>query len=310
MGLIKLIFISPEETRLRAGWRLILQIIFMVILSACLLIPWVFIQGQIPSSRGLLAFQVVELIGVTLSIILARRFLDRRSVGSLGLMVSKQSLIDVLVGIGITFFMMGLIYLVEYGLGWLTFIRYAWDVDSLGMVISQILVSVLAFVLVGWNEELLSRGYHLQNLADGLNLFWGVVLSSVGFGLLHIANPNASWISSLGIFLAGVFLAYGYLRTLQLWLPIGLHIGWNIFEGVIFGFPVSGMETYRLIQTSVNGPDLWTGGAFGPEAGLVVVPALLLGALMVWAYTRCCRGNAISIGEGTIPVTTLPNKER
>jgi hypothetical protein len=106
------------------------------------------------------------------------------------------------------------------------------------------------------------------------------------FGLLHIFNPNATWVSTAGIFFAGVYLAYGYIRTKQLWLPIGLHIGWNFFEGVVFGFPVSGLDIYALTRITVNGPDLWTGGAFGPEAGLIVLPALLLGGFLIFLYTR------------------------
>jgi membrane protease YdiL (CAAX protease family) len=128
----------------------------------------------------------------------------------------------------------------------------------------------VVFILVGWNEELLSRGYQMQNIASGTNLFWGVVLSSSVFALLHLGNPNATWVSTAGIFFAGVFLAYGYIRTKQLWLSIGLHIGWNFFEGVVFGFPVSGLDIYALTRIEVSGPELWTGGAFGPEAGLIV----------------------------------------
>jgi hypothetical protein len=106
---------------------------------------------------------------------------------------------------------------------------------------------------------------------------------------LHLGNPNATWVSAAGIFLAGLFLAYGYLTTKQLWLPIGLHIGWNFFEGVVFGFPVSGLDIYRLMRTTISGPDLWTGGAFGPEAGLVLLPGLLLGAALIFAYSRFIR---------------------
>lgn len=149
---------------------------------------------------------------------------------------------------------------------------------------------LLAFLLVGWNEEILSRGYHLQTLASGLNLFWGIVLSSAIFGVLHLSNPNATWSSAVGIFLAGMFLAYGYVRTHSLWLPIGLHIGWNTFEGVVFGFPVSGLKVYPLTRISVEGPELLTGGNFGPEAGLVVLPALLLGTLLVHWYPKIVRG--------------------
>ncbi len=142
------------------------------------------------------------------------------------------------------------------------------------------------FIFVGWNEELLSRGYHLQTLASGTNLFWGVVISSSVFGLAHLGNPNATWVSAAGIFFAGLFLAYGYLRTGQLWLSIGLHIGWNFFEGVVFGFPVSGLDIYRLIRHQIQGPVIWTGGAFGPEAGLIVLPALVVGSVLIYFYTR------------------------
>jgi hypothetical protein len=89
----------------------------------------------------------------------------------------------------------------------------------------------------------------------------------------------------MGIFLAGVFFAYAYIRTKQLWLPIGMHIGWNFFEGVVFGFPVSGLEPYALTRITVQGPEIWTGGVFGPEAGLIVLPALILGAFLIYLYT-------------------------
>jgi hypothetical protein len=141
-------------------------------------------------------------------------------------------------------------------------------------------------VSVGFYEELLFRGYYLQNLADGTNLPVAVLLSSAVFGLAHLGNPSSSWIAALGILAAGLFLSFAWLRTRSLWLPIGLHIGWNFLEGPIFGFEVSGTPTTSLIQQSVDGPLLFTGGAFGPEAGLVVLPALALGAGLIWWYTR------------------------
>jgi hypothetical protein len=98
-------------------------------------------------------------------------------------------------------------------------------------------------------------------------------------------NPNLSWLAFLGLFLSGLFLAYGYLRTEQLWLPIGLHLGWNFFEGIVFGFPVSGNYTYQLVRQTTTGPELITGGAFGPEAGLILLPALLLGTAGIYWYT-------------------------
>jgi membrane protease YdiL (CAAX protease family) len=286
MTLLKTILLSPDEPRLRAGWRLLIQTIVLLVISTCVGLPLILLTGSLGASESLLPLEVAEFMGISLSIFLARRFLDKRSFKGLGLKIDGQALVDVVAGFGITFVMMGLIYVGACLLGWLTFSGYAWNTDSTQTVISQISISFLGFILVGWNEELLSRGYHLQNLEDGLNTLWAVIISSAIFGGLHLNNPNAIWLSALGIFFAGVFLAYGYLRTRQLWLPIGLHIGWNFFEGVIFGFPVSGIATYRLIRTSVTGPELWTGGLFGPEAGLLVLPALLLGAFLVNIYTR------------------------
>lgn len=281
------IFISSDEPRLRAGWRLLLQTLIMIILAIALqyAIEFLFTPGQ----NGNIDFfigQILELIIFAASIYIARRFLDKRSFSSLGVQVNKQMLIDLLTGIAITFVMMGLIYLFEFTIGWLTFDSFAWQTEPASNVGMSVLIFFAVFVLVGWNEELLSRGYHLQTLASGTNMFWGILISSSFFGLAHLGNPNATWVSAAGIFFAGVFLAYGYVRTGQLWLSIGLHIGWNFFEGVVFGFPVSGLDIYRLIRHEVHGPIIWTGGAFGPEAGLIVLPALLMGAALIYLYTK------------------------
>ncbi len=278
------VFISPDEPRLRAGWRLLFHILIMIpigmIIGAASKVLFPFWRG------GVLQEQLISLIIMTSSIFIARRWFDKRPFTSLGLKLEPKMWIDLLAGIGITFLQMGFIYLVMYALGWITFDGFAWEFESASSVTSGLVGMFVAFVLVGWNEELLSRGYQLQNLADGINLVWGVIISSAVFGILHLGNPNATWLSAAGIFLAGVYLAYGYIRTKQLWLPIGLHIGWNFFEGVGFGFPVSGMDFFRLTRITVDGPELWTGGAFGPEAGLIVVPALILGMILIYIYTQ------------------------
>ncbi|MEP7136859.1 MAG: type II CAAX endopeptidase family protein [Chloroflexota bacterium] len=288
-GFFAAIFLSSNEPRLRAGWRLLIQTILYLVLSVVAFI--------ISSSLGLggsttsILDQIISLFAVTLSVYIARRWLDKKSFESLGFKLSQQTWLDILAGIGITFVQMGFIYIVMLGLGWLTFTGFAWNFDPIGMVISNVLIFFIVFIFVGWNEELLSRGYHLQTIASGINLFWGVIISSAVFGLLHLGNPNATWISAAGIFFAGIYLAYGYVRTKQLWLSIGLHIGWNFFEGVVFGFPVSGLDIYPLLRIKVTGPELWTGGAFGPEAGLIVLPSLIVGGLLIYLFTKNRNGN-------------------
>ena len=290
---LKNIFLSPDEPRLRAGWRLVIQTIVLIALAFCAGIPislLFLIPGlELPDGLFLALNQVIELIAITGSVFLAVRFLDKRSISSIGLKFDKWPGLDIVAGIVITFFMMGFIYLIQWALGWLTFDGFAWETDDLLTVLGGAVGMFIVFTLVGWNEELLSRGYHLQTLASGLNLFWGVLISSAVFGVLHLGNPNATWISAAGIFFAGLFLATGYLTTRQLWLSIGLHIGWNFFEGVVFGFPVSGLDIYRLMHITVDGPELWTGGAFGPEAGLVVLPGLVLGVVLILVYGKFLR---------------------
>ena len=281
------IFISSNEPRLRAGWRLLLQTLLMVILAVILqsVLSMAIIRGG-SGNNDLFISQILELTIFVTSIYIARRFLDKRSFVSLGLQINKQAFTDIFSGIAITFVMMGSIYFAETAAGWLTFESFAWQNESVSNVSTGVLTFLAVFIFVGWNEELLSRGYHLQTLASGTNLFWGVIISSSLFGLGHLGNPNATWVSAAGIFFAGIFLAYGYLRTGQLWLSIGLHIGWNFFEGVVFGFPVSGLDIYRLIHHQVQGPEIWTGGAFGPEAGLIILPTLAMGSGLIYFYTR------------------------
>ncbi|OQY87863.1 MAG: hypothetical protein B6D38_11325 [Anaerolineae bacterium UTCFX1] len=294
---MKRIFLTADKSRLRAGWRLALQTIlaFLFLAGAGILIgvalyitsPDLIEEFTNSSTPAMTALSMIaKALAFTASIFLTRRFFDKRSIASLGLTINFQALSDVLAGIVITFVQMGFIYLLMRAFGWITFQGFAWNFDPPDQVVGNVLLFLFIFLLVGWNEELLSRGYHLQTLASGLNLFWGVAISSVIFGFLHIFNPDASWAAALGTALAGLFFAFAYLRTKQLWLPIGLHIGWNFFEGVGFGFPVSGLTIYPLTRIEVSGPELWTGGGFGPEAGLIALPALIIGVGLIILLTR------------------------
>jgi len=142
-------------------------------------------------------------------------------------------------------------------------------------------------VMAGFLEELLFRGI-LFRLSSRVVGTWGALLfTSSLFGLAHLANKGATLSSGVAIMLeAGVLLGAAYAVTRRLWLPIGLHIGWNFTEGSVFGMQVSGNAADSgLLRGSLSGPRLLTGGAFGPEASIVAVILCLLVAAYLLSRT-------------------------
>lgn len=291
------VIFSPEDGRLRAGWRLLVHTVLLIITLAVFqggltfLILRLGLAGvgdlQATMEGGLVTIMllVASAIAFTLATWIAWRWLDRKPFLELGLNWTPEAGRDLAFGTLLPAALFAGIYVVEWAAGWLTFHGWAWEMGP-SRVIPQLIAWLVIFLIVGYQEELLSRGYHLQTLIDGLNLTWAVVISSSVFAILHIFNPSADLTSTLGIFAAGLFLAYGWIRTGQLWVPIGIHIGWNFFQGPIFGFRVSGLETFHLVSHSVDGPSLLTGGEFGPEAGLLGLAAMALGTAATWWYTR------------------------
>jgi hypothetical protein len=255
-------------------------------------IPADWVMHALPSGKveaNLLAATIISSLAITLSVYFARRVFDHRSFLSLGVRWNSTAAKDLGAGIAISGILMALIYLVELGLGWSEFQGLSWQTIGWDQVLSLLFIAILVWFLVGWSEELLFRGYWLQNLRDGTNFSLGVLLSSAVFAIEHVANPNFSWEALFGLFISGLFFAFAYWRTNLLWLPIGLHIGWNFFESSVFGFPVSGLDFPHLIAQTAKGPTIITGGRFGPEAGLILIPALVLGIGLIVFYTRKLR---------------------
>jgi hypothetical protein len=79
-------------------------------------------------------------------------------------------------------------------------------------------------------------------------------------------------------------LVYAYLKSGQLWLPIGLHLGWNLFQASIFGFASSGHISPSLISQSTVGPDWLSGGEFGAENSIFIVPIIIISLYIMHLY--------------------------
>lgn len=246
------------------------------------------------------------LVAFLLSVWFAGRFLDRRRFADFGFRFGPSWWVDLGFGLALGALMITTIFLIELVAGWTTITEtFKSGINGIAFPI-DILCALVTFVCVGILEELLARGYQLKNLAEGLNFKFfspkgAIVLAALDtsavFGLLHAFNPRASMISTLNLMLAGILYATAYLLTGELAVPIGFHIMWDFFGGSVFGFPVSGFDPGRtFIIIRQGGPDLWTGGAFGPEVGLLGTGARLVGILLIIGWVRLRHGK-VSLQE-------------
>jgi membrane protease YdiL (CAAX protease family) len=139
------------------------------------------------------------------------------------------------------------------------------------------------FVPAAIHEELVFRGYLLQKPAR-LHLIASVALTSLLFALVHGGNPAVGTIALVNIVLAGVLLALAWVWRRNLWIPIGIHVVWNVFSGPVLGHEVSGLSLPKtLLRTVDPGPDLLTGGAFGIEASIyLTIAELAVIAFLIW----------------------------
>lgn len=144
-------------------------------------------------------------------------------------------------------------------------------------------------------EELMLRAFLFRWVEKLIGTWWALLLTAVIFGFLHLMNPHAGLWSAIAIAIAGGgMLAAAYAATRNLWVPIGLHFGWNYAEGGIFGTDISGVSAPKgLVDGVLSGPSLLTGGEFGPEASLYTVftGAVVTCALM-WLARR--RGHIVA----------------
>jgi hypothetical protein len=148
------------------------------------------------------------------------------------------------------------------------------------------------------SEEIFFRGFLFRVVAVLGGKWTALAISSAIFGFAHYNNAGASVWSSVAIAIeAGGLLGAAYSASGSLWLPIGIHAGWNFAEGPIFGTAVSGYTEYAgWVTGSLRGPDLLTGGAFGPEAS-IVTPVVCL-ALAAYYLRKMARARSTTEPDG------------
>ncbi|GGZ04037.1 CPBP family intramembrane glutamic endopeptidase [Streptomyces poonensis] len=185
-----------------------------------------------------------------------------------------------------------------------------YDVDGLGSVTGAL--GLLGFMAAAAaTEEVVYRGVLFRIVEERIGTYAALVSTGLVFGLSHLLNEDATLWGGLAIAIeAGFMLAAAYAATRSLWLTIGVHFGWNFAAAGVFSTEVSGNGASQgLLDASTSGPELLTGGAFGPEASVYSVGfGALLTLVFLWLAHR--RGHIVPFGSrraaGVGSAATLP----
>jgi membrane protease YdiL (CAAX protease family) len=266
------------------GWlRVLLFCVFYFLLIVANGIPLVFLvksmKGNADNIEQLLNGEflwltiLVAAVSALIAVFLFRKFIDRKGVTGMGF-DSSGYLNDAISGFVLALSILGtgtIILFFSKHLQWT-------DITFSG---NDLFIEFGMLLIVAFYEEIVFRGYILNNLMESFNKWIALLLSAVLFTVFHLDNPSINIIPLINIFLAGILLGVNYVYTKNLWFAILFHFGWNFFQGPILGYKISGINLPTLLQTELKGDLLLTGGDFGFEGsifctGLAIIAILLL----------------------------------
>lgn len=261
---------DPPTERL-IGWHAaLLRVAAFLALGFALLVALGGLYAMLPvpatGTAVLLGTSVPAAAAVIAGIVLLRG-LDGRPAAALGIGVSRATPGLAVLGFGIGAVALACAVL---GIAAAGALRYDAQPGGVGEWLLTLLGHAGALTVAAFAEEAIFRGYAFQVLGAAFGVPVAVTVSSVAFAIAHGRNPEVDGLALLNIFLGGVLLSMAYVRTLSLWFATAVHAGWNWTVMSLFDLPVSGFTfDTPLYDAGVAGPDWWTGGAFGPEGGLV-----------------------------------------
>ena len=223
-----------------------------------------------------------SLLGSFAALWVATKFIDRKPLMSIGLSV-KDKANEMLVGLGFALAFIGGLFLVLWLIGAINITGYV------GFKPGVFIVSMMLF-MAAFDEELIFRGYILNNMMDSTSNRWiALAGSSLLFALLHSGNTNvwSTWVPMTELFAAGFILGISYTFTKNLWFPTFFHFGWNFFQG-LFGFEISGfnVDSWKIIshENAGNVPDIVSGGAFGIEGSVITLSCTIICTYLIFKY--------------------------
>ena len=271
-----MILFKNKYGEIRSGWVLILSVGVLFIALILVALATSLITG---GGANLFNMPFIDYPLMTAALLLLFRIVYKRPLNKMGFYANdwfKQLVFGGLFGI----IMASSIFIIMLVSGLLQFTG-----ANFGYFANYLLwVGLILYIGVGFFEETLARGFVMTALKTTRNKWIIVILSSLIFGLLHIASPNVTLLSLANITMFGVLLAYLFIKTGRLWAPMGIHITWNFVNGNIFGSFTNYIAPISIFQVEVMGADWLTGGVFGLGGGVIFSLVALFGL----AYVHFC----------------------
>jgi membrane protease YdiL (CAAX protease family) len=172
---------------------------------------------------------------------------------------------------------------------WISGLYKVVGVNSYAPVVNALALSLMA----GFCEEILFRGILFRMIEANAGSWIALVISGLLFGLIHMGNEGATFISASVIALeAGILLGGAYILKRKLWFPMGIHTAWNFTQTGIFGTNLSGVESHGLFQSKLLEPAWVSGGNFGIEMSIIAIILCLL-CSVIFIFLAIKKGNII-----------------
>ena len=218
-------------------------------------------------------------------VIIFRKWIDRQTVSSLGFEY-RTHIPDAIVGFLIPIVILGSVSLILY------FTKNLVWVD-ISFSSGDFLNGLFLMIIIAVGEEMVFRGYILNNLMQSLNKWLALAISAALFALVHSNNPGIDIVAMMNLFAGGLLLGINYIFTKNLWFSILLHTAWNFLQGPVLGFPVSGVNLQSILHPELKGNVLMTGGSFGPEASFLTGVILLIAVLILYLIYQSRTGQKV-----------------
>ncbi|MBZ5678694.1 MAG: CPBP family intramembrane metalloprotease [Acidobacteriia bacterium] len=277
---------------IRAGWRVLIFLLIVIVLSAALALVLRLVgRGTHTANVSMLTPLGLSITEGTLFLLTAIAALimgriEHRKFGAYGLPAQSAFRQHFWVGTSAGFLAISTSLLGIFAL-------HGFRLTGLAIhgptIVSATVVWAATFVIVGSAEEFSFRGYLQFTLTTGMGFWPSAILLSALFGLAHASNPGETKFGLLSVVLFGLLFCLFLRRTGNLWWAVGFHAGWDWGQTFFYGVPDSGIAPYRnLFNCTFNGPGWLTGGSVGPEASIFTPIVLVIVAIL---FTRVYREN-------------------